>query len=182
MYEHERSLVKLYKDKPFVLLGVNSDKDRSEIKTVIKAEQLTWRSWWNGGSPSGPIARAWGVNAWPTVFLIDPKGVVRYKLVGGQGLDEALAKLVNAADRDVAKKPVDKGAGDAVAANRRAASKPTEAPGRQEQVANAKLEFAQTLLDNGKAERARQRLKEVIEQYPSTSAAKEAQRVLDALK
>ena len=48
MYPHERSLVKKMVDKPFALLGVNSDKDLEELKPVLEEEKITWRSFWNG--------------------------------------------------------------------------------------------------------------------------------------
>jgi hypothetical protein len=94
MYPHERSLVKRLQDKPFALLGVNSDKDRGELRQVLPKEQITWRSFWDGGSTSGPIARAWNVESWPTVYVLDAQGVIRYKHVRGQELDRAVEVLL----------------------------------------------------------------------------------------
>ena len=71
MYPHERSLVKRLEGKPFALIGVNSDKDRTELKQVLKAEKITWRSFWNGGSTSGPISKQWKVTGWPSIWIID---------------------------------------------------------------------------------------------------------------
>ena len=39
MYPHERSLVKKLADKPFAILGINSDHDRKELKDVMKNEK-----------------------------------------------------------------------------------------------------------------------------------------------
>ena len=36
MYPHERSLVEEYKDRPFALIGVNSDRDREKLKEVLE--------------------------------------------------------------------------------------------------------------------------------------------------
>lgn len=77
MYEHERSLVKRLEGKPFALVGVNSDTDREQLKTVLVKEHLTWRSFWNGGSTNGPISKQWKVNGWPSIWVIDAKGVIR---------------------------------------------------------------------------------------------------------
>ncbi len=93
MYGHERSLVKKMEGKPFALIGVNSDKDRDELKEVLKKENITWRSFWNSGSTNGPIARAWGVKSWPTLVVIDAKGVIRFKWEGSPG-DAALDKAI----------------------------------------------------------------------------------------
>ena len=40
MYPHERSLVEELKDKPFAILGVNSDKDLAALKPRL-AEEYT---------------------------------------------------------------------------------------------------------------------------------------------
>jgi len=100
MYPHERSLVKKMHNKPFVLLGVNSDKDRDALKPVLEKEKITWRSFWNGGSTNGPISQLYKVSGWPTLLLIDAKGVIRYKWLGapsGDVIDKAVEKLVKEA-------------------------------------------------------------------------------------
>ena len=93
MYPHERSLVKRMKDKPFALLGVNSDS-KERLQDVIKRENISWRSWWDGGSTGGPIARAWNVRGWPTIYVLDHKGVIRYKGVRGEAMDKAVDALL----------------------------------------------------------------------------------------
>jgi hypothetical protein len=93
MYPHERSLVKRLEGKPFALIGVNSDTNKSALKQVLAREQITWRSFWNGGT-GGPISRAWAVTAWPTIYVIDPKGVIRYKNVRGEKMDQAVDTLL----------------------------------------------------------------------------------------
>ena len=94
MYPHERSLVKRLENEPFALLGINSDKDRDKLKEVMKTEEITWRSWWDGGSTNGPIASKWNVRGWPTVYVLDAKGVIRYKNVRGEAMDEAVDELL----------------------------------------------------------------------------------------
>src|SRR5436309_3573743 len=96
MYEHERSLVKRLQGKPFALIGVNSDTNREELKKVLIDEHITWRSFWNGGL-DGPIAREWQIQGWPTLCLIDAKGVIRNKWEGSpspQVLDKAIETLL----------------------------------------------------------------------------------------
>jgi peroxiredoxin len=93
MYPHERSLVKRLEGKPFALLGVNSDtKDR--VRQAMKKENITWRSWWDGGNTEGPIAKAWNVSGWPTIYVLDAKGVIRYKNVRAKEMDKAVDKLL----------------------------------------------------------------------------------------
>ena len=103
MYPHERSLVKAMESKPFVLLGVNSDQNKESLKKTIEDEKMTWRSWFDGPGTQGPIATKFNVQGWPTLYVIDHKGIIRHKWVGSPGdkvLDESLNKLVKAAEED----------------------------------------------------------------------------------
>lgn len=102
MYPHERSLVKKMENKPFALIGVNSDPDREALKEVLKKENITWRSFWKGKEgTSGPISTTWNVQGWPTLYVLDHKGVIRHKWLGSPGdkvMDEAIEKLVKEAE------------------------------------------------------------------------------------
>jgi hypothetical protein len=93
MYPHERSLVKRLEGKPFALLGINSDP-KERLRQAMKRENITWRSWWDGGNTRGPIARAWNVKGWPTIYVVDHKGVIRYREVRGKSMDEAVDTLL----------------------------------------------------------------------------------------
>lgn len=98
MYPHERSLVEKYAKDPFVILGVNSDDDPGELKPVLEKERITWRSFWNGPEGTqGPISKAWNVRGWPTLYVIDPAGVIRYKSVGANEdeIDAILETLIS---------------------------------------------------------------------------------------
>ena len=96
MYPHERSLVKQLSEKPFALIGVNSDSDLEEVRGIVKEKNITWRSFWNGPDGTrGPISTKWNVSAWPTIYVIDAKGVIRYKNVRGPKMDEAVMTLLH---------------------------------------------------------------------------------------
>lgn len=96
MYPYERSLVKKMANKPFALIGVNSDQSRVALKPILEQQKITWRSFWNGPrGVDGPIAAKWKVEAWPTIFLIDHEGVIRYVDPEGEALDRAINKLVS---------------------------------------------------------------------------------------
>jgi hypothetical protein len=102
MYPHERSLTKKLADKPFALIGVNSDKDREAILAITKEKNITWRSFWNGPKGTGgPISSAWNVSAWPTIYILDAEGKIRYKNKRGADMDEAITKLLGEIDCEV---------------------------------------------------------------------------------
>lgn len=93
MYPYERSLVTKYNNRPFVILGVNSDTDRERIKEASAHAGITWRSWWAGGI-DGAIPQLYRVQRWPTLYLLDSRGTIRFSQVHGPALDEAIEMLV----------------------------------------------------------------------------------------
>jgi thiol-disulfide isomerase/thioredoxin len=103
MFPLERSLVERMRGKPFVLLGVNGDGDKNKIQELMKREHINWRSWCDGGGNAntpGPIGRQYNVSAWPTVYIIDHRGVIRHKLLGNPAskrFNAAVDELVEAA-------------------------------------------------------------------------------------
>jgi hypothetical protein len=98
LYAHERSLVEAYRNRPFVLLGVNSDDQREVAQDAVRRHGINWRSWWVG-APDGDIPRAWGVASWPTVFVIDAEGIVRHRLTSFQDLEQIIEPLLRDAER-----------------------------------------------------------------------------------
>ena len=99
MYGHERSLVEKMQGRPFVLLGVNSDKEKSRAKKAVKENNLNWRSWWNNGR-RGKISKSFKIRGWPTIFLIDHNGVIQAKNLRGSRLDKALELMVKQAEEE----------------------------------------------------------------------------------
>src|SRR5215831_19165682 len=107
MYPHERSLVKDLEKKPFALVGVNADTDRTVLVTALKQEKITWRSFLDGG-PGGPIAQAWAIKGFPSTFILDHKGVIRYTGLRGEKMEEAVRELLKEQEADPGKRPVAK--------------------------------------------------------------------------
>ena len=69
------------------------------LQRVVKDEEITWRSWWDRGR-QGTIIRRWNVVGWPTTYVLDAQGVIKYKDVRGQGLDEAIDALISEIDEN----------------------------------------------------------------------------------
>ncbi len=72
----------LYKGRPFALLGVNLDPRREDLKQMTDSGQVTWRCWWEDPAGPGELLEAWQVEGFPTLYLIDHKGVVRHVFLG----------------------------------------------------------------------------------------------------
>jgi thiol-disulfide isomerase/thioredoxin len=98
MIPHERELVKKMEGKPFVLVSVSADEKKETLTEFIAKEPMPWTHWWNG--QDGPILQAFRVKAFPTLYLLDHKGVIRKKWVGSPEnavLDKAIEELVREA-------------------------------------------------------------------------------------
>ena len=54
MYPHERSLVKQLADKPFALIGINSDRDIETARKAVTKKNLTGAVF--GMAKAGPVA------------------------------------------------------------------------------------------------------------------------------
>ena len=100
MYPHERSLVEKLKDKPFALIGVNSDTDKKKLKERMEKEKITWRSFWNGPEGTdGPISKKWNVHGWPTIYILDHKGVIRFKNLRDAKMEQAVEELLKEVEK-----------------------------------------------------------------------------------
>ncbi len=103
MSAYERPLVKRLQGKPFVLVGVNCDQEQDKPRDWITKEAAIWRSWRDGdeGNASGPIFRQFNVQTWPTLYILDQRGIIRHRFKGFPGagkLDTAINALVQAAE------------------------------------------------------------------------------------
>lgn len=94
MLPHEKALVKRQKDQPFALIGINSDGPADKLKEILKKNEITWRQAVDE-STSGPLATRWNVSGWPTIYVIDAKGVIRYRDVRDKEMDDAVEKLLD---------------------------------------------------------------------------------------
>lgn len=81
LFPHEMELVQKYRDRPFVLLGISADETPEELRRVEEKAKLLWPSLCDGGF-GGPICKAWGVEAFPTLALVDARGMVRWRCTG----------------------------------------------------------------------------------------------------
>jgi thiol-disulfide isomerase/thioredoxin len=112
MLPHEIALVEKYKDKPFALLGVNTDMSKDDFKRLAEQMKVTWKQSWQGNR-QGPWPEAWGITGFPTVIVLDAQGVIRAIDTRGEVLPkgDALDKIV---DKLLAEPPPKK-SGDAPA-------------------------------------------------------------------
>lgn len=93
MLPQEKEMVKRLADKPFALIGINSDGDQSVVTKILEREKITWRNIVDG-STQGPIATAWNVQGWPTIYILDKAGKIRFRDLRDDALEKAVVKLL----------------------------------------------------------------------------------------
>ena len=88
-----------WRDKGLTVIGVHTpemdyERDEARLRECVKKNGIAWRV---AIDPDYAAWRRLGVEAWPTIVLIDRQGVVRASFVGDDKSDEidaALRKLL----------------------------------------------------------------------------------------
>ena len=68
----DKKLMQKYQGKPFVILGVNADRDVETMRRSEQQQGMTWRSIWDGRTFEN--TKAYGVQPVPSLFLVDHNG------------------------------------------------------------------------------------------------------------
>jgi hypothetical protein len=88
---------------------VNVGGKAKNLKAVMTKENVTWRTFADlGDANQGAIASRWNLTSTPTLYVLDARGVIRYKWPGAPGaeaIDSALETLIREAEADSKKAP-----------------------------------------------------------------------------
>lgn len=98
----ENEMLAMYKElvpKGFEIVGISGDVPGKEgekmLGDYIKEKGISWPNLWDGKGPNEGTAREWGISSWPTQFLVDRKGILRYNNIPGDRrkiIEELLAE------------------------------------------------------------------------------------------
>lgn len=83
-----------YHAKGLNILSVSLDKEASAWKAAIAKDKLTWNHVSNLKEFEDPIALQYGINAIPSIFILDAKGVIIAKDIRGEELNAKIASLL----------------------------------------------------------------------------------------
>jgi peroxiredoxin len=106
LFPDERNLVDKFQNRRFAMLGVNTDDSRDALISVEREMKVTWRSWYDGPSHgNGPITSQWNVSGFPTMCILDHKGIVRFKgNFNPEFLEQAIESLLDEAEHPSSEK------------------------------------------------------------------------------
>lgn len=92
MIPHERKLVERMKDKPFKLVSLSVDDEKETLAKFLDKEKMPWIHMWNGAT--GGFVEQYQIQFYPTIFVLDAKGTIRFKHVREEKLDQAVESLL----------------------------------------------------------------------------------------
>jgi hypothetical protein len=98
MIPHEKQLVERMKNRSFALIGINSDGGRDALTKILKENGISWRNAVDGDT-SGPIATRWNVHGWPTIYILDAQGLIRFRDLRDKQMEEAVETLLREAEK-----------------------------------------------------------------------------------
>ena len=101
MLPGEVKLTARMQNRPFALIGIDTDKDLDQLKKVMSDNGVTWRNTWANSKDPGSLPAMWNIHGYPTVMLIDANGVIRKKHLGvsESELMKEIDKLVEEAEQ-----------------------------------------------------------------------------------
>lgn len=94
-YERLRRLQALHLNRPFAIVGVNAD-DPARLNRLRKEDKVVWASCADG--TKGPIAKAWHIESFPTMFLLDEKGAIQITEMENGKYESVIAESLKSLD------------------------------------------------------------------------------------
>jgi peroxiredoxin len=83
-----------YHEKGFDIIGVSMDNSREKFDNYIRQEGIAWRQIFDGKGWNSEIGRQYAVASIPSTFLLDRKGIIRFKNLRGSELEKAVGELI----------------------------------------------------------------------------------------
>lgn len=92
MYPDNRQLIEELSGEPFAFVGVQGDDTIDTVRESLESETITWRVWWDGEDKR--LSNQWNIQGWPSTFLLDQRGVIRFRDLRGKELEKAVRSLL----------------------------------------------------------------------------------------
>ena len=88
--EHRKSLQGL-DNKLYESITINCDDDPAKARAALEKANIAWPTIWDGRS--GSISTDWDIHVWTSSFVLDKRGIIRYRQVRGKELVDAVETL-----------------------------------------------------------------------------------------
>ena len=92
MIPHEREMVERLKGQAFELVSISADDEKKTLTDFLETEEMPWTHWWSGSG--GSAMEDLNIEHFPTIFVLDPKGIIRHTELRGEELEQAVQELL----------------------------------------------------------------------------------------
>ena len=92
MIPHQRELVERLKGRPFKLVGVSADDEKETLIRFLRKEKMPWTHMWSGAT--GGFIDQYQIGSYPTIYVLDAEGTIRFKHVRNEEMDRAVETLL----------------------------------------------------------------------------------------
>jgi thiol-disulfide isomerase/thioredoxin len=89
-----RSLHRKLGREQFEILGINFDGDPKALATFVEKEKMNWPQYPGGEPGENDLGKEFNIHQWPTVWLVDKRGVLR-DISGEMDAEKKIAELLN---------------------------------------------------------------------------------------
>jgi hypothetical protein len=95
--EHQREMTKRLGDRSLALVNVFVDEKKETVVEFLKLNTTPATTGWSAWQDN--LLEEWGIAATPSIWILDGKGVIRYRDRYGVALDEVLADLLKESEK-----------------------------------------------------------------------------------
>jgi thiol-disulfide isomerase/thioredoxin len=96
MIPHEREMNEKLKGKPFAFISISGDETKETLTSFLEKEKMPWVHWF---ADRKGILKDWNIKFFPTMYILDHKGVIRAKGLRGEELEKKVNELVVEAEK-----------------------------------------------------------------------------------
>lgn len=96
MIPHEREMNEKLKGKPFAFISISGDETKETLTSFLEKEKMPWVHWF---ADRKGILKDWNIRFYPTMYILDHKGVIRAKGLRGEELEKKVNELVVEAEK-----------------------------------------------------------------------------------
>ena len=84
------------KGKPFAFISISGDDTKETLTSFLEKEKMPWVHWF---ADRKGILKDWNIRFYPTMYILDHKGVIRAKGLRGEELEKKVNELVVEAEK-----------------------------------------------------------------------------------
>lgn len=98
--DQHKKIYDAYKDKGYVILGVNTDADKDKAIEFASTHGMDWPIVYDGPQATGEISKLYRLTSQPRMYLLDADGVIRDNNIFLTTLEKAVGEMLSDADAE----------------------------------------------------------------------------------